>query len=186
MLLRINYDSDREPTDVTTDPTESDVAEVVRSMDWSRFAFVTLIKDDDNWLDGSGCLTPGFGLSMMLSIDRVQYVIKTAPSTPDSMLDAFNAYLNDDEGLLFALIYDAKHRGLTNDEIATLRREEELVQRKRMMREAVAEAAELFSSKDYGAFVEKLSPFESLLGATDAKKLSFARKKQSDASSARQ
>ena len=129
MILRINYDGDREPTDVTTDPSESDVAKAVHSMDWNRFAFVTLFKDDDNWLDGSGCLEPGFGLSMMLSVDGVQYVTATAPPTPDTMLETFNAYLKGDDDLLFSLIFDAKRRGLTSDDIASLRSEEESQQR---------------------------------------------------------
>jgi hypothetical protein len=180
MILRISYDGDREPTDVTTNPTESDVANAVRSMDWNRFAFVTLVKDDDNWLDGSGCLEPDCGLSMMLSIDRIQYVAEAAPPTPDSMLETFSAYLDGDDDLLFALIYDARRRGLTAEDITTLRREEETTQRERMMREAVAEAAELFSNEDYGAFIQKLGPFESLLGAMDAKKLSIARKRHSE------
>lgn len=180
MILRISYEGDREPTDVTTNPTESDVADAVRSMDWNRFAFVTLLKDDGNWLDGSGCLEPDFGLSMMLSVERIQYVTETAPPTPSSMLPVFNAYLRGDDDSLFALIYDATRRGLTADDIARLCRKEATTQRKRMLKMVVVEAAELFAGKDYAAFIQKLAPFESLLGASDAKKLAVARKKHAE------
>ncbi len=180
MILRTNYDGDLEPTDVTGDPAETEIAAAVRSMDWNRFAFVTLFKDDDNWLEGSGCLEPGFGLSMMLSVDRIQYVTATAPPTPDAMLGLFNAYLKGDDDLLFGLIYDAKRRGLNADDVSTLRQQDETPQRERMMSAALAESADLFLKKDYGAFIAALSPYESLLGPMDAKKLAIARRKHGD------
>jgi len=78
MILQVQYEGGREPTVVTNEPSEAGVANAVRSMDWNRFAFVTLHKDDRNWLDGSGSMQPEDGLSMMLSVDGVQYVTETA------------------------------------------------------------------------------------------------------------
>jgi hypothetical protein len=180
MILRTSYDGDQESTVISTDPNESDIAHALQSMDWNRFAFVTLFEDEHNWLDGSGCLEPGFGLSMMLSVDGILYVTETAPPSPDSMQDAFNAYLRGDHAQLFALIYDAPRRGLNPQEIERLRGEDETRQRNLMADAAVAEAAHLFAKKDYPGFVQKIEPFERWLGPADAKKLSLARKKARD------
>lgn len=177
MILRIHYEDDPRPTDVAANPTEAQVVDAVHSMDWSRFGFVTLHIDESNWLEGSGCLEPGFGLSMMLSDGGVQYVTETAPPTPESMLPIFNAYLQSNTDLLYCLLYDAESRGLAAGEIEELRREEEATQMQRIVREVMAEAAPLFSQKDYATFIEKLAPYEQWLTSMDQKKLAIARKK---------
>lgn len=129
MILKTQYLNDRRPTIVSETPRAADVAAAVCSINWNQFAFVTLFQDEDNWLDGSGSLDPSDGLSMMLSVDGIQYVTETAPPTPDSMLLIFNAYLDGDAPSLFGLIYDAAERGLSDADVDNLRREDETAQR---------------------------------------------------------
>ena len=176
MILETRYLDDRDPQVIGTDPSEVTIVETVRSLDWNRFAFVTLRRDGANWIDGSGSLEPDTGLSIMLSHDGIEYVTETAP-TVDTIAAALCAFRQGDEEELFAMIYHVPGRELTAEMIQTFRQEEVAEQRQRQLESALTEAAELFRNKEYQSFVARLQPFESLLGPTDAKKLELARRK---------
>ena len=103
--------------------SESIVAEAIEKTDWFQFAFLDLFVDDKNYLDGSGCL-PDDGLSILLSVNGIQFVSEVAPDSPGDLLPFFAAYLKEDMDKLYGLIFDAENRGLTRYEIEDLRIQE--------------------------------------------------------------
>jgi hypothetical protein len=104
MILRTNYEGDRAATEVCHSPSESDVATAVCSMDWNRFAFVTLFNDSGNWLDGSRCLAPDFGLSMMLPA-RLAWSFANPRGHADWLSKQANGREGDHEGLALSFDY---------------------------------------------------------------------------------
>lgn len=129
MILKTLQGYDSKAIVVTNAPTQINISDTINDIDWLQFSSVTLFQDDENWLSGSGCATPGFGLSVMLSLDGIQYVTEKAPEEPKDMLELFYAYLNREYKQLFALIYDAKNRDLNEVDVEQLRRKEEEIQR---------------------------------------------------------
>ncbi|MCR9201496.1 MAG: hypothetical protein NXI04_22875 [Planctomycetaceae bacterium] len=165
---------------VSESPTFDLVSTTISQVDWSEFSFVSLFIDDDNWLDGSGCMNPTDGLSVMLSVARIQYVSETAPDQPSVFLPYFDAYLKGNLDELFALIYDAKRKGLSEAQVVARRREDDLPQRQRMLDETIAASALLFDQKQYASYISGLTPFEDLLPSVHLKKLELARRRHAE------
>ena len=181
MILKTNTLGGTE-TIVSEAPTLQLVQSAITSMDWQVFTFVTLVVDDDNWLDGSGFMNPTDGLSGMLSLDRIQYVCESAPAQPQEFFPYFEAYLHSNWDDLFALIYGAKLNGLSSVQIEDRRREDELPQRKRLLDETLASTSSLFAEKRYAEYIAALTPFELLLPPLHLKKLELARRRQMESS----
>ena len=181
MILKTNTLEGLE-TIVSESPTMELVAHSIASIDWQVFSFVSLFIDDDNWLDGSGCMNPTDGLSVMLSVDSIQYVCESAPAQPQDFLPYFESYLNGKRDELFGLMYDAKQNNLSSAQIEDRRRQDELPQRQRMLDETLASVSNLFAEKRYAEYISALTPFEHLLPALHLKKLKLARNRQTESS----
>ncbi|MEM7558033.1 MAG: hypothetical protein AAF394_02830 [Planctomycetota bacterium] len=179
MLLKIGT-IDAPEVIVSESPTSDFVAATISRVDWSEFSFVTLFIDDDNWLDGSGCMNPLDGLSVMLSVARIQYVCETAPEHPDDFLPYFDVYLSGDLNQLFALIYNAQLHGLSDAQVAERRCKDDLPQRQRLLDETIAATNALFAQKQYDKFIDDLTPYQDLLTPAHLKKLDLARRRQAE------
>ena len=167
-------------TVVSNWPTIELLVSTISSIDWQVFSFVTLVVDDDNWLDGSGCMNPTDGLSVMLSVDRIQYVSSSAPNHPADLVPFFESYLNQRMDVLFGQIYDAATNNLSAVQVENIRLQDELPQRQRMLDETINSSAKLFAEKRYAEYVDVLTPYESVLPPIHQKKWQLAKKRITD------
>jgi len=177
MRLSTYYEGDQDVKVVAEDADLRTIEETLQGMDWSSIAFLTLSKDDNNHCEGSGSSSPHDGFCLTLKEYGVDFVSEAAPPSPQAMLPAFEAYLNGDIDRVLRIICDAEQRGLSDQDIADLKRAAVDQQGGRLAREVVAEAASLFRERKYAEYVAKVAPVESFLSATDQKKLALARKK---------
>lgn len=69
MILKV-FDEKGE-RELSRGPTVAAIEEAVRGLDWTteEIVGVVLQRDEQNWADGSGSLSPNSGLSMMLEDD---------------------------------------------------------------------------------------------------------------------
>ncbi len=114
---------------VSDSPTAEMTAETIATTDWNKFSFVTLFWDDANYLDGSGCVGSGDGLSISHSKNGIQFISERAPESPQEMVPYFEAYLSGDMDTLYGLLYDAENRGLSKEQVEKLRLDDEMKQR---------------------------------------------------------
>ena len=122
MILKRSYLSGREEILAET-PDQGLIEKAIAETDWSQFAFLDLLIDDQNYLNGSGCL-PDDGLSVLLSVNNVQFVTEVAPASPEDLVPYYVAYLNEQFAELYGMIFDAQNRGLTRFEVEELRLQE--------------------------------------------------------------
>ena len=179
MILRRCYADEQHPQVVAEEPGLEAVTAALASTDWNRLAFLTLERDEKNRLEGSGSINPVDGLCLILLEDGVEHVSETAPPDPQAMLPAFNAYLQGNVDYVFRVIVDADARGLSDEQVAEIRRGAAQQQERRSLEQVLADASSLFTEKRFAEYIAAVEPYEESLGAIDRKKLELARKKAS-------
>ena len=81
---------------ITDQPTEAFISEFVNSLDWNDFNAVHLAKNDQNWINVSGNISPD-GLSIVYEEGGEQHVAGRAPSSIQELIDVILSYYSGDE-----------------------------------------------------------------------------------------
>ncbi|MEM9671538.1 MAG: hypothetical protein AAF992_03040 [Bacteroidota bacterium] len=81
---------------VSDNPTEHLIEEVVNSLDWQNFNSITLVKNNVNWLSVSGNISND-GLAIVIEEDGTSNVSERPPETIDELIKILQAYLQGDE-----------------------------------------------------------------------------------------
>lgn len=92
LTLEVREGPDLERRALLTDVTPETIARTVGELRWSSMTFVTLQRDGDNWLEISGSLQAGDGLSASCLVDGVESVSQQPPdlATAVTLLQAYS------------------------------------------------------------------------------------------------
>ncbi len=87
------------------EPDARAVENALRSLDWTRFVVVTLHRDDDHFLEVSGSLQAGDGLSARWVDGDDERIAADAPGF-ESAISMLQSYVKGDEGLRAAVRWE--------------------------------------------------------------------------------
>ena len=80
-------------------PSESDILNIMNSIDWNQFHQVCLIKNDYHWIEVGGNLKED-GLSAIYGKNNDQFVIDKAPTSINQLTDILLCFLNNKDQLI--------------------------------------------------------------------------------------
>jgi hypothetical protein len=99
MILEVHEPPEYVPLVVATDPDRMTIETVVRSLAWADITFVILKIDDNNWIEGSGSLSPQDGLSARYMEDGQEFVSSRPPDSLQEIIDLLDSFrLQDGRG----------------------------------------------------------------------------------------
>lgn len=80
-------------------PSESDIFNIMNTIDWNQFHQVCLFKNDYDWIEVGGNLKED-GLSAIYGKNNDQFVIDNAPTSVNQLIDILLCYLNNKDQLI--------------------------------------------------------------------------------------
>ena len=96
LVLEVHDPPDWKPREVAADPDAATVERTVRGLPWSDITFVVLRKDEENYFEASGSLSPGDGFSATYVEDGVEHLSREAPASLDAVVALLESYRSGD------------------------------------------------------------------------------------------
>jgi hypothetical protein len=96
MMLEVHEPPEYVPLAVAADPDRMTIETVVRSLAWADITFVILKIDDNNWIEGSGSLSPRDGLSARYMHAGKEFVSSRPPDSLQEIIDLLDSFRSQD------------------------------------------------------------------------------------------
>ena len=96
MVLLIHEPPEHIERVLARSPDAATIRDAVNGLTWSDLTFVTVKRDNNNWLEGSGSLNPEDGLSARYMANGEEHVAARAPNSLNEIVALLQSFAASD------------------------------------------------------------------------------------------